>query len=155
MSEGIPFDDQWEAFLIAMAAASPSEKVVVLFDEYDKRIIDTLCNKPLQDEVVGVMDSIFLIIKGNSNLIKLSLVTGITNFNLVGLYSGGNYYTNISYEENIGTAFGFTEKEVVDNFSNHIQSIADKYYNDLILLANETEEELPDETEKKKQSMHS
>lgn len=112
-----------QALVESVAGAS---KAVVLVDEYDHPIINKLSNATIaeknRDELKGFFDTL----KSLDNYIKFTFITGVSKFSQVSLFSGPNYLTDITMDEEYSCLLGYTEDEVKKYFSEHIKQIVRK-----------------------------
>jgi len=100
--------------------------VVVIVDEYDKPFLD-FYNKPeIAQNVREIMRDYYITFKSNEQHIKFLFMTGISKFSKMGVFSTLNNLIDISLDENFGTMFGYTEKELIEYFGEHIEVKAKK-----------------------------
>jgi hypothetical protein len=97
---------------------------VVLFDEYDKPLTDTLDNPELNEQNKETVREIFSVLKGSDKYIKFSLLTGVTKFSKVSLFSGVNHLKDISLDKRYATICGITQEELENNFKFEIEEMA-------------------------------
>jgi hypothetical protein len=108
-------------------------QVVVLIDEYDKRIIEHLGKGEQHLELAKAnreaLKSFFGILKGQSVASKLRLVflTGVSRFSKVSLFSDLNNLQDISMSERYVEMLGYTQKELEFCFEEHIDRFAQKF----------------------------
>ncbi len=94
--------------------------VVILVDEYDKM----LSNSIYSDEMENIRDverTFFEVIKAKSSSLRFVLITGITKFSKVSIFSSMNNLADISLMEKYSAMFGYTQKELEDNFDGYIE----------------------------------
>ena len=94
--------------------------VVFLVDEYDKPIFDHLHNPDQADAQREVLKSFYDGFKGLGSYMRCIFITGISKF------SGLDNLHDISYDPRSADLVGYTEKEVIDNFSQHLDKCAEK-----------------------------
>ncbi len=97
--------------------------VVVLIDEYDKPILDSLF-KPYSNEVVELMADFYQRLKSANDKERFVFVTGVTKFAHVSLFSGANNIKDLTRDKNFATMLGYTEDEMRANFCEHIDAAA-------------------------------
>ena len=100
--------------------------VVVLVDEYDKPILDVLKNISLAEEYRDALRNFYTQIKAEDANIKFVFMTGITKFTRAGVFSAMNNLKDISMKDEYATMLGYTEDELVSNFSGYIDRAAEK-----------------------------
>ena len=99
----------------------------VLIDEYDKPILDVLKDKELAEEYRAAMRVFYTQIKAEDESIKFVFMTGITKFTRAGVFSAMNNLYDISMDPEYATMLGYTEEELISNFSGHIDLTAEKF----------------------------
>ncbi|BDD01194.1 ATP-binding protein [Persicobacter psychrovividus] len=100
------------------------QKVVILVDEYDKPIQDTLSNDDdLASSSLDVLRGFYSAIKASDQYVRFCFMTGITKFTGVGLFSGANNFKDITLSPKYGTICGFTQQELDTCFGNYFEGI--------------------------------
>jgi len=98
-------------------------KVVILIDEYDKPIIDYLDEPKQLDTNRSIMKSFYSILKGSDKYIRLVLITGVSPFSRVNVFSDLNNLRNITLVPQYGALVGITQQELEENFSGEISEL--------------------------------
>ena len=124
ISVEIPSSQEGLANLVK--ALSKEEKVAVLVDEYDKALVDNLAHLDIAEENRYLLKGFFGTLKGLDEYLKLVFMTGVSKFSQVSLFSGLNNLTDITMDPNYADMMGYTEDELHQFFSPHIQEIAKK-----------------------------
>ncbi|GJM61463.1 ATPase AAA [Persicobacter diffluens] len=93
-------------------------KAVLLIDEYDKPIQNTLDKEELPIIMRDALRDFYSAIKSSDDHLQFSLMTGITKFGKMDLFSGANNYTDISLNPKYATIVGFTHEELLQQFGN-------------------------------------
>ena len=99
---------------------------VVLVDEYDKPILDVLKNHEMAEVYRDSLRNFYTQIKAEDARIKFVFVTGITKFTRTGVFSAMNNLNDISMDDKYATMLGYTDEELISNFSGHIDRAAEK-----------------------------
>ena len=73
------------------------ERVVILIDEYDAPLLQSLEDEELHKQYRSILHGFYSVIKGMSEHIYLSFLTGITKFSKVSIFSSLNNLFDISY----------------------------------------------------------
>ena len=94
-----------------------SNSVVVLIDEYDKPILDVLETPSLAKENRDYLRGFYGIIKDCAEHIRFTLITGVTMFSKVSLFSGLNNLEDISLYPRFATICGYTDADLDEVFS--------------------------------------
>ena len=110
--------------VIARAAEKEGCGVVILIDEYDKPILQTLRAPELQAEHRAQLKAFYSVLKTQDRYIKFALLTGVTKFGKVSVFSDLNNLTDISMDHRYISICGMTEKELLTNFKEGIGELA-------------------------------
>ena len=110
--------------VIARAAEKEGCGVVILIDEYDKPILQTLRDPKLQAEHRAQLKAFYSVLKTQDRYIKFAFLTGVTKFGKVSVFSDLNNLTDISMDHRYISICGMTEKELLTNFKEGINELA-------------------------------
>ena len=124
--------------IIRRAHAQTGQQVVILIDEYDKALLDTLDDERLNTQYRDVLGAFFSVIKTCDEHLRFSFLTGVTKFSKVSVFSGLNNLRDISQLPDFAAICGISEAELQTNFTSEIEALANK----LKLPINETLETL-------------
>ena len=113
--------------LIARIYEKTGKPVVILVDEYDKPLLQSINNKELQDDFRATLKAFYSALKTQDRYIRFALLTGVTKFGKVSVFSDLNNLTDISMDECYDTLCGITEEEMHRYFEEGIQKLADRY----------------------------
>ena len=111
--------------VIARAAEKEGCGVVILIDEYDKPILQTLRDPKLQAEHRAQLKAFYSVLKTQDRYIKFAFLTGVTKFGKVSVFSDLNNLTDISMDHRYISICGMTEKELLTNFKEGISELAE------------------------------
>lgn len=111
--------------VIARAAEKEGCGVVILIDEYDKPILQTLRDPELQAEHRAQLKAFYSVLKTQDRYIKFAFLTGVTKFGKVSVFSDLNNLTDISMDHRYISICGMTEKELLTNFKEGIKELAE------------------------------
>lgn len=109
--------------VIARAAEKEGCGVVILIDEYDKPILQTLRDPELQAEHRAQLKAFYSVLKTQDRYIKFAFLTGVTKFGKVSVFSDLNNLTDISMDHRYISICGMTEKELLTNFKEGINEL--------------------------------
>ena len=123
-SDGKTLGDRFSS-VIEAAYKKTGKKVVVLIDEYDKPLLETMdTNKQLEEENRAVFKGFFGKLKSMDGFLKFVFFTGVTKFSKVSIFSDLNHLTDISLDENYTDICGITQSEMESYFSPEIDTMA-------------------------------
>ena len=100
-------------------------KVVILVDEYDKPIIDSI-GKPYAQDILEILKAFYLKIKTSNVKERFVFITGVSKFSHVSFFSGMNNPSDLSMRSEYATMFGYTQTEFEDNFAEYIDAATEK-----------------------------
>ena len=112
--------------VVIAAFEKTGKQVVILVDEYDKPLLQTIDNEELHDKFKGILKGVYSVLKGCDEYIRFGFLTGVTKFSKISLFSDLNNLMDISLDENYTDICGITEEEIKTNFKEHLQAFADK-----------------------------
>lgn len=113
--------------LIKKAHNKYGQKVVILVDEYDKPILDTRYKESnLHEDVKSLLRAFYGCIKEAADHIRFVMITGITKFSHVNIFSGLNNLRDISLLPEYNAICGITESEMAEYFSEDIAVFAQR-----------------------------
>jgi len=104
--------------------------VVILIDEYDKPLLDHIGNKKKSEAFQKFLSGFYQVIKGSEPKLRFVLLTGITRFSKVSVFSVLNNLTDISMDERYACMLGYTQKELEENFREWIDFAVEKGVSD-------------------------
>jgi len=111
-------------FNIAQQIHENAGKLVILIDEYDKPILDSLDRRTNTRDYRDVLKSFFTVIKGIDAYVHFVLLTGVSKFTKTSIFSGLNNLNDISMKPEAAALLGYTEPELKKYFSEYIQQVA-------------------------------
>ncbi len=123
------------AYVLARAHERSGRRCVVLIDEYDKPILDVLDTNlkvtvagqewQLEDRNRETLKGFYSVFKAADNDLQFVLLTGVTKFSQVSVFSGFNQPADISMDPRYETLCGITQQELEDYFAESISEMAD------------------------------
>lgn len=103
---------------------STKHRVAVLIDEYDHPLLRNIERPKVAESIRDLLSSFFAQLKAMDSLIEFVFITGVTKFAKTSLFSGMNNINDISLKPLGAELFGYSEREVVDNFDEYIARFA-------------------------------
>ena len=113
--------------VIARAAEKEGRGVVILIDEYDKPILQTLRNEELQEKHRSLLKSFYSVLKTQDRYIRFAFITGVTKFGKVSVFSDLNNLMDISMDQRYISICGMTQNELLYNFREGIEQLGEAY----------------------------
>ena len=109
-------DDQLaSSFAVLITALSKTAPVVILVDEYDKPILNTIQSPDVQ-QILQVLKGFYATIKTCAGQEHFVFVTGVSKFCHVSLFSDLNNLRDITMHADFAGMLGYTQQEFEDNF---------------------------------------
>ncbi|MDE6421846.1 MAG: AAA family ATPase, partial [Muribaculaceae bacterium] len=93
------------------------KKVVILIDEYDKPLLDCLHDDPLHTAIKDELRGFYSVLKMSDEYIRFAMLTGVTKFGKVSIFSGLNNLKNISMWPEYNALCGISETEFRQYFA--------------------------------------
>jgi len=110
--------------LIRSAKQKTGRGAVVLVDEYDKPILQAIGNEPLQDEFRNALKAFYGVLKSADADLRFTLLTGVTKFGKVSVFSDLNNLEDISMNHCYCNVCGISEDELHKYFDTEIEGLA-------------------------------
>jgi hypothetical protein len=98
-------------------------KVVILVDEYDKPLLGHLGQTSVR-EIQSLLKSFYSVIKTTEPLQRFALLTGVSKFSKVSIFSDLNNLTDLTMSSDTATLLGYTQEELESNFLEYIEALA-------------------------------
>ena len=111
------------ASLILQAEAKFSQRVVVLVDEYDKPILDNLATPDLAREMRDGLRNLYSVIKDQDAHVKFAMLTGVSKFSKVNIFSGLNNLWDITLYADYSNICGYTDDDVDTVFAPELEGL--------------------------------
>jgi hypothetical protein len=109
--------------LIQAAEARFGQRAVVLVDEYDKPILDNLTKPDLAIEMRDGLRNLYSVIKGQDAHIKFAMLTGVSKFSKVNIFSGLNNLSDITLDVGYSNICGYTDADVDTVFAPELEGL--------------------------------
>ena len=109
-----------------LAARSDDGRIVLLVDEYDKPLLAHLGKEDV-DEIRDILKGFYSVIKKTEGLQRFALITGVSKFSKVSIFSDLNNLNEFSMDARVAGLFGYTHEEVKANFPESLKALAKAY----------------------------
>ena len=114
--------------ILETAHQQAGRRAVVLIDEYDKPILDVLdVDTDLENQHRNILKAFYSVFKGADSHLQFVLLTGVTKFSQVSVFSGFNQPKDISMDARYEALCGITQEEIDRNFAEPIAAMAVEY----------------------------
>ena len=112
-------------YLIQQAATTTGRQVVILIDEYDKPLLQAIGNEALAAEYRSTLKAFYGVVKSCDPYIRFALLTGVSKFSKVSVFSDLNNLLDISMDRRYATLCGITEEEIHRTLEPELHQLAD------------------------------
>ena len=109
--------------LIEEAYDQHRRQIVLLIDEYDKPMIDNIGNLELALQMRDELRGFYSVIKAADEHLRFVMLTGVSKFAKVSIFSGLNNLEDISLNPDYGSICGYTEEDLNKVFGEYLQDV--------------------------------
>ena len=117
--------EMFRELIIKTAATSDDGQVVVLVDEYDKPLLGHLM-KPEVTVFKNFLKPFYGVMKYEERYQRFTFITGVSKFSKVSIFSDLNNLKDYTLNAAVATLFGYTHKEVRENFPLCLAALGEK-----------------------------
>ena len=111
--------------IIQRAYTQTGQRVVILVDEYDKPMLQAIGNEALQKSFRETLKAFYGALKSKDGCIKIGVLTGVTKFGKVSVFSDLNNLDDISMWNEYIELCGISEREIHENLEAELYEFAD------------------------------
>jgi hypothetical protein len=112
--------------LIREASLKSGKGVVVLIDEYDKPLLESLDDIRLNDHYCDSLRAFYGVLKKTDQYLRFVLLTGVTKFSKVSVFSDLNQLRDISLLDDYASICGITQSELESVFEPELAILSDR-----------------------------
>ena len=112
--------------LVMSIADRTHKRVVILVDEYDKPLLQTIGNSELQNTYREILKAFYGVMKSCDGQIHFGFLTGVTKFGKVSVFSDLNNLDDISMDPAYYDICGISEDELNEYFDAEIGILAEE-----------------------------
>ncbi|AIN93359.1 ATPase AAA [Treponema putidum] len=117
-------EDRFKTVILALYQKT-GKQVVILVDEYDKPLLQTMgVNEALNEEYRNTLKAFYSVIKTCDQYIRFAFLTGVTKFSKVSIFSDLNNLKDISMLNDYAEVCGLTQDEIENTFKPEIERLA-------------------------------
>ena len=98
--------------VVKRACEKTGQRVAILVDEYDKPMLQAIGNKELQEKYRNTLKPFYGVLKTMDSCIKFALLTGVTKFGKVSVFSDLNNLDDISMWNEFIEICGVSDNEI-------------------------------------------
>ncbi|WP_024465690.1 ATP-binding protein [Treponema pedis] len=114
--------------VIKSVYGTTGKQVVVLVDEYDKPLLQTMnVNETLNEEYRATLKAFYSVLKSVDQYVRFAFLTGVTKFSKVSIFSDLNNLNDISLNPDFAGICGINQTELERTFQPEIQKLAEKH----------------------------
>ncbi|MDR2490416.1 MAG: ATP-binding protein [Spirochaetaceae bacterium] len=99
------------------------ERVVVIIDEYDKPLLETLEDASLNSDIRNELKAFYGVLKSCDAYLRFVFVTGVSKFAHVSVFSDLNQLVDLSLNPIYADICGITQQELETNFAPEIDAV--------------------------------
>jgi hypothetical protein len=111
--------------LIQAAYEKTGRRVVVLIDEYDRPLTQTMERGQANDDIRDALKGFYGVLKSADEWLRFVLLTGVTKFSKVSVFSDLNMLRDISMKPEYAGICGISARELEDNFKLELEALAE------------------------------
>lgn len=100
-------------------------RVVILVDEYDKPMLQSIGNDALQTAYRNKLKAFYSVLKTQDAKIRFAFLTGVTKFGKVSVFSDLNNLVDLSFDRRYAELCGITEQEIHHYFDGSVGELAE------------------------------
>ena len=97
------------------------EKAVVIIDEYDKPLLNSMGNPTLHYQLKSALKGFYSVLKSSDANLRFVFLTGVTKFSHVSIFSDLNHLVDLSLDPRYADLCGITHEEMEAGFEPEIQ----------------------------------
>ena len=113
------------AGIIDRAYHKTGQRAVILIDEYDKPLLQNLHDEETQNQLRNMLKPFYGVLKTMDRAIRFALLTGVTKFGKVSVFSDLNNLMDISMDNRYVKICGITGEEILIYLRDELQTLAD------------------------------
>ncbi|NDV66862.1 ATP-binding protein [Bacteroides sp. 224] len=113
--------------VIEHAYLKTGRRVVVLIDEYDKPLLRSFHDEELQEKFRTILTAFYTVLKTADKWLHFVLITGVTKFAQMGIFSTLNQLKDISFDPRFSDICGMTRPEIEATFQPGLEELCTRH----------------------------
>jgi hypothetical protein len=110
-------------YIIRKASEKTGEKAVVIIDEYDKPLLNTIDEPQVHIKIRDELKGFYGVLKSYDEYLRFVFLTGVTKFSHVSVFSDLNHLVDLTLDPRYADICGITQEEVERDFVPEIEAI--------------------------------
>ncbi len=110
--------------VVERAYKQSGQRVAILVDEYDKPLLQAIGNEELQREYRNTLKPFYGVLKTMDGCIQFAMLTGVTKFGKVSVFSDLNNPEDLSMWNEYVTLCGVSNQEIHENLEEELHEFA-------------------------------
>ncbi|MBQ3635885.1 MAG: ATP-binding protein, partial [Bacteroidales bacterium] len=112
--------------VIRRAYEKAGRQVVILVDEYEKPLLEAIEKPELQDTFRNILRAFYSVLKSMDACIRFALLTGVTKFGHLSIFSSLNNLKDISMDSRYFNVCGIDKDEMTTVLRPYVERLAEK-----------------------------
>ena len=121
---GFDYQSRFDNLVVQLSEKFAPHKVVILIDEYDHPIINNIENIAEAKRIREVLKGFYTTLKALGGHLRFLLLTGVSKFSRVGVFSGLNNLEDMTMDPIFAAALGITEAEIDQYLGEYVAAAA-------------------------------
>jgi len=113
-------------YIIQKTNEKTGEKAVVIIDEYDKPLINTIDEPQIHIKMRDELKGFYGVLKSYDAYLQFVFLTGVSKFSHVSIFSDLNHLVDLTLDPRYADICGITQEEVEQNFNPEINAILEE-----------------------------
>ena len=114
------------ASLIERSCNKFGERTVVIIDEYDKPLLETIDQPELHEQIKKELKGFYGVLKSYDQYLRFVFITGVTKFSRVSVFSDLNHLDDLTLDPDYADICGLTQQELEQTFGPEIEAVLAK-----------------------------
>ena len=112
--------------LIRKACEKNGERTVVIIDEYDKPLLETMDQPEIHEQIRKELKGFYGVLKSSDEFLRFVFITGVTKFAHVSIFSDLNHLDDLTLDPDYADICGWTQAELERAFRPEIDAVLEK-----------------------------